>query len=927
MDLQAIARVHRFGQTRPVRVIRLVAADTVEEVILHRALRKLRLARDVLAAPDANDATDDTDGSSSAAPASPDSLLQVLKRGLGKIGIDDSHAQDGGDGTGSHPPPPKVTASEAARAALTDAEVDAVLQRLGDASSAAAATTAPAPAPKPAKGEGWAGAAAPAQSSVEEEEDEDEEPQTVTQDDLLQLTSTQGGLYRFGDTQYNAKGEPEAAAAAQTGAASAAASSGDDDEALRRLMRMGSQRKAKKQQKRVPLTAEEKEAREKRCVSAALAHPLPRAISPCVCCGRRIERAEERQKKRAERRAQAVDARRDRWAAAGYVSRSLCGPADLIKRVDSLPAAGLHAGLVPALRLLARQGGASDGAAAADSGSDSGSDSDSDGGDEESSEESSDEGPSDSHPSASGDEHSEDADTDRRARASARPRGRVHYVLGDASQPQRVPGGDGGRVATPKIIVHLVDPSGRWTDRGFFAALSRLSPEPAAAYAVASANGDLALGSAHLVQVSAPDSAAGTGPVFVALLVGIRPAKRATRTRVDPLLLQRALERTASTAAVMGASLHVARISPQLGSWYAFERTLKRLAPLLGVPTLVYYYRRQPAAQRAQQALAAVPASRVTPTPRTSRADDAGAAGKPRQRGQRGASSKPAAASAKAAPATNEKRFGADEAVSKGLLSSSELEAWLKRGQEVGLDAHFPKWRENLGFAAAQDRGEVEAALRSMHHALAQARQEGSAGEAEALRFFVEFLRLMVDRKVPGGPAAARTAPARQSQQAPEKKPPAPAPARGTVAAPSTVKRASPAPALAAVAGAASLPSQKPPAPAPARSLGAAPSAAKRARPTAAPGADSPATATSRTQTSQGTDPVGHSGAAPPPAKRARPAQAPAAAAVATSAPPKEKAPAPPAQDAGPAKRAPAKDDPPPQFTAAGVYVPTYLRK
>lgn len=48
VDLQAAARAHRIGQTRPVKIIRLVAKATVEEVILSRAQAKLRLTHSVM---------------------------------------------------------------------------------------------------------------------------------------------------------------------------------------------------------------------------------------------------------------------------------------------------------------------------------------------------------------------------------------------------------------------------------------------------------------------------------------------------------------------------------------------------------------------------------------------------------------------------------------------------------------------------------------------------------------------------------------------------------------------------------------------------------------------------------------------------------------------------------------------------------------
>ncbi|NXM18667.1 CHD1L protein, partial [Ploceus nigricollis] len=42
-DLQAIARAHRIGQHKPVKIIRLIGRDTVEEIIYRRAASKLRL--------------------------------------------------------------------------------------------------------------------------------------------------------------------------------------------------------------------------------------------------------------------------------------------------------------------------------------------------------------------------------------------------------------------------------------------------------------------------------------------------------------------------------------------------------------------------------------------------------------------------------------------------------------------------------------------------------------------------------------------------------------------------------------------------------------------------------------------------------------------------------------------------------------------
>ncbi|XP_067935531.1 chromodomain-helicase-DNA-binding protein 1-like isoform X2 [Watersipora subatra] len=74
VDLQAAARAHRIGQTRPVKIIRLVAKSTVEEVILARAQEKLRLTRAVMTAD--KDLEDDPSNQTSK------DLQNMLKHGL-----------------------------------------------------------------------------------------------------------------------------------------------------------------------------------------------------------------------------------------------------------------------------------------------------------------------------------------------------------------------------------------------------------------------------------------------------------------------------------------------------------------------------------------------------------------------------------------------------------------------------------------------------------------------------------------------------------------------------------------------------------------------------------------------------------------------------------------------------------------------------
>ncbi|KAG2456634.1 CHD1L protein, partial [Polypterus senegalus] len=47
-DLQAAARAHRIGQNRPVKIIRLIGRDTVEEIVYRRATSKLKLTNTVI---------------------------------------------------------------------------------------------------------------------------------------------------------------------------------------------------------------------------------------------------------------------------------------------------------------------------------------------------------------------------------------------------------------------------------------------------------------------------------------------------------------------------------------------------------------------------------------------------------------------------------------------------------------------------------------------------------------------------------------------------------------------------------------------------------------------------------------------------------------------------------------------------------------
>ncbi|KAJ3129295.1 Chromodomain-helicase-DNA-binding protein 1-like [Physocladia obscura] len=92
MDLQAAARAHRIGQTKQVRVIRLLTEGSVEEVIYKRALAKQSLSDKVTASTSENLAqTDDL--------KTPKNIISILRFGMAGLlaanTVDDMSAKAG----------------------------------------------------------------------------------------------------------------------------------------------------------------------------------------------------------------------------------------------------------------------------------------------------------------------------------------------------------------------------------------------------------------------------------------------------------------------------------------------------------------------------------------------------------------------------------------------------------------------------------------------------------------------------------------------------------------------------------------------------------------------------------------------------------------------------------------------------------------
>ncbi|KAJ8527342.1 hypothetical protein ON010_g14922 [Phytophthora cinnamomi] len=180
--------------------------------------------------------------------------------------------------------------------------------------------------------------------------------------------------------------------------------------------------------------------------------------------------------------------------------------------------------------------------------------------------------------------------------------GRLFYKSGDASHPPinfvRL---------RPYIIAHCVDNSGVWCSRGFFRSLSALSPSIQKQYEAAGRNGDLKLGSAHMIRLPVQATADNQPPVdgFVCLLVVqgfvgkkkqrvgngqlVRQGKSST-FRLNSL--ETALQALAHRTLELNATVHLPRIgygTPNF-NWYAVERLLARNLRDVGVEASIYYY-------------------------------------------------------------------------------------------------------------------------------------------------------------------------------------------------------------------------------------------------------------------------------------------------------------------------------------------------
>jgi O-acetyl-ADP-ribose deacetylase (regulator of RNase III) len=146
----------------------------------------------------------------------------------------------------------------------------------------------------------------------------------------------------------------------------------------------------------------------------------------------------------------------------------------------------------------------------------------------------------------------------------------VHYVAGDATQPQ----GEG-----PKIIAHICNDVGAW-GAGFVLAISRRWPEPEKQYRKLTAS---ALGDCQLVQVE-PN-------LWVANLIaqhGTYPQNGVPPIRY--VALDDALYQLSIDVIAHDASVHMPRIGCGLagGTWDQIEPIIQETLCDEGIPVWVY---------------------------------------------------------------------------------------------------------------------------------------------------------------------------------------------------------------------------------------------------------------------------------------------------------------------------------------------------
>ena len=612
-DAQATDRVHRLGQTRPVLVVRLVCAGTVEEVILRRAQAKLLVSRGLLAehAADLDVPAPSAAGSgagagrsagvgvSAAGAPSQAAAAEAIRFGLASL----CNPPEGGGTSGRS----SVGGDSDAAGGPSDAAIEALLDGGGSGGGGSGGGGS--------GGGGSGGGGRPSGLSSGGSAVNGGPVGAAADGDIAGAGAGAGvadSIYIFDGVDFAAKqagatkraADDEAAFSAfvqrPAGASGAASGMGIAPDALTSLCGRG-------RRNREPMDEEESAAELARLAAATAA-------------------AEAAKKEKAEAR------KRERWRKAGYTSLALRDVTDQLPPAAAPATAAAPpgrggkavAGRTKAALKVMRGASAWDGSDTED--------------DEAEAAVTAGVGAaalraqSEAHEEEGGDEDEEgdvlggDCNGTGVGAAGRGRRATISFMVGDAmtgasplaadhrpgapsqalgapsqapgapsqaldapSQAPGAPSPSASASAPPRVVVAWVDTSGRWPSRGFFRSISAVSDAPQAVYEAAHAQADLELGDAHLVDCSS----AATPGLHVCLLVVLHRDKRAaygTPPSLDTVALDTALCRLATAARQRAASVHSPRLSANGSSWYAVERLLRK--NMRGVPTSIYYFKR-----------------------------------------------------------------------------------------------------------------------------------------------------------------------------------------------------------------------------------------------------------------------------------------------------------------------------------------------
>ncbi|XP_078448119.1 SNF2 domain-containing protein / helicase domain-containing protein isoform X1 [Wolffia australiana] len=166
--------------------------------------------------------------------------------------------------------------------------------------------------------------------------------------------------------------------------------------------------------------------------------------------------------------------------------------------------------------------------------------------------------------------------------------GSVQFVYGDCTKPSLI------CPSEPTIIFSTLDDSGRWGHGGVFDALGALSDTIPEAYQRAFEFGDLKPSDLHLIKIN--DSSPQPRYVALAVAQSYNPRRKLPRSGISIAALDCCLSKACFSAAQISASIHMPRISDQVGpqraDWYAVDRLLRKYAAIHSIKIFVYYYRR-----------------------------------------------------------------------------------------------------------------------------------------------------------------------------------------------------------------------------------------------------------------------------------------------------------------------------------------------